>query len=234
MCPSLSNSTPRILLCAATSVEARACSRGLRRAGQTRAFEVLQTGMGAQKAQQALRERLARGTPVKMVLSTGFAGALRPSLEWGSWVTSDSGEASNGSWNKLLAEAGLRVVPCRIASVSQVVDVSRDVADADAVDLESDALSEVAREFGISFQVLRVISDTPAHPLPEAVRIWSQAGGESSREGTFWRSIWDGVRASGREPQSLVKFLVRGVRLPVALAEGWSQVAPRLAEQDLR
>src|SRR5690348_4232683 len=80
-----------ILLCAATSVEARACESGVRAAGASR-FEVLKTGMGGSAATKALETRLkstAHARP-KLIVSTGFAGSWSPELSFASWALGHS------------------------------------------------------------------------------------------------------------------------------------------------
>jgi hypothetical protein len=78
-----------IIVCAATHAEARACGKGIARAGLSSELEVLETGVGLTRARGALERRLARGPRPELVVSSGFAGAYSRDLAVSSWITCD-------------------------------------------------------------------------------------------------------------------------------------------------
>lgn len=171
----------KILICAATRGEYRACKAGVTTgARETRdkkiCYEVLQTGMGLKRAEHSLRNRLKRGERPDLIVSSGLAGAFTSEFEIGAWVVGQSVYCSD--------ESGVRVIDVRIfkpisgfATGGTVVS-SDQISFADRakgldritapiiVDMESAALAKVAAEFDIDFIVLRMISDNPTHPLP--------------------------------------------------------------------
>lgn len=146
------------------------------------------TGVGRRRARSAA-ERLLTQPPVPtLVIAAGFCGALAPHLKVGDIVIS------------------------RILTVDRLVSdpaEKRRLAiehDADAVDMESSAISDVCAVRGIEFRAVRAISDMAVTALsPELVRLLS--GGNVS--------IWRALRALVRKPALLGEFrrLARDTRL---------------------
>jgi nucleoside phosphorylase len=164
-----------ILLCAATETEAAACRRGIADAGASE-FEVLATGVGPARAARTLARRLARGENGRpaLVVSTGFAGALTAGLEPLSWVTASAvhrlieGRPQSVEIPPGLLRVAQHATACDVVSGDRVVTGDVDVAGAGptvAADMESSALAEVAFAAGVPFLVLRLLTDTPAHPM---------------------------------------------------------------------
>jgi nucleoside phosphorylase len=222
-------SGPFILVCAATSFEARACHRGVARAGKGKALiEVLRTGMGSDRAARALRERLERGSAPAWIVSSGFAGSRRADLGLGSWIIGtrvgdaigDALDLSTEPFPSWLETAGMNPRPASLHMVSEVV-TSEEGAAGDAVDMESFCLARIAREFGARFLVLRLISDTPAQPIPQAIREFSSLG----LHPRSLRGAAAGLLAGAREPRQLARFVGRTLPLTRELERAWERIA---------
>jgi adenosylhomocysteine nucleosidase len=156
---------------------------------------VVQSGMGRQRAEQALRAVLARYQPVA-VLSLGFCGALATTLRVGDLVvcspvgallTLPSGPHEAPSpvgWlhcDALLVQQALAVpVPpgdvqivgggcLTLPSAAGPRDVKQWLSESfpsDAVDMESYWIGLLAQEAGVPVLVVRSVSDTLAESLP--------------------------------------------------------------------
>lgn len=223
-----------ILVCAATGIEARACRRGLRDAREDGRFEILQTGMGARAARDALQARLARGERPAAIVSTGFAGSMGAGLALGRWVVAAE-VAREGSTDHLAPpewvsalSARLGAAPVRCLQVDAVWIGEAEVEGAlpRVVDMESFALGEVARDAGLPFVSCRVISDTPSLPLPEAFKHLTSAFTERQPLARLHQA-GRGVAAALGAPRALARYLAVSRRLPETLAEGWRALVSR-------
>lgn len=161
-----------MLVCAATGTEARACRRGIDDAGAADC-EVLRTGVGPERAAEALARRLHLGPRPRLVVSSGFAGVLTAGLEQLSWVTARSVYlAAGGRAPEPVAVPGelLRLAPgaaaCAVITGGEVLAAgSVRLPGPLAADMESAGLARVAAAAGVAFSVLRLVTDTPALPL---------------------------------------------------------------------
>jgi len=205
-----------ILVCAATRAELDACARG------APALEHLLVGVGAANAAQALAERLT-GTKPSLIVSTGFAGAVRAGLDVGTWVTAAS--LKDGP-------AELRPAPppaLPVAFVSSDVLVRGTVTlDGDAVDMESVALSRVAAEHGIPLMVLRMISDTPTSPLPAFLGGFTEGMAATTSRGKLG-GFARGLRGVLKDPRGVARVVREGARWTRDLEAGWVGFAVTLA-----
>jgi adenosylhomocysteine nucleosidase len=134
------------------------------------------------------RERAARGTeqflgqlPVRLLVLAGYAGALRPEIKRGQIaVASNYLDAGSALWF-----SGAEVPEARIATADAVVgdpESRRKLAEAtgaDLVDMETDAVANIARSRGIPFVSLRVVTDDFEDRLPvDAIAAaWESQGG---------------------------------------------------------
>jgi adenosylhomocysteine nucleosidase len=147
------------LVCFAVKEEAAFFKPG--RAG----LEMLLTGMGRRNADRVFRAAIQRARP-RLVLSCGFAGGLNPELPSGEVVfsTDDPALASR------LQAAGARQIRfhCaeRVVVAAQEKLRLRETTRADAVEMESQVISEVCREHGIRSATVRVILDPAGEDLP--------------------------------------------------------------------
>lgn len=221
-----------VLLCAATALEARACRSAIREARMEESIEVLRTGMGLHRARTALEARLSGGPLPAWVISTGFAGCRSATLRVGQWVFARTVSLESG--RKLeLAEAvppffrpeSDSAIEADFISLSGV-EILESPDDAEAtetpviVDMESFAWAEAATARGIRFQALRIVSDTPADPLPAVVAhlVAVSTGGNWRARA---RAALQGGRAAATDPRSLGRFARRTSRLSRLMTEGW-------------
>lgn len=120
-------------------------------------------GPGLDNARHAA-ERLAGEKPLTGLVSAGYAGALVSGLRVGDIVV----DTSVPHWRELAEQ---RAVLGRIATVDRVIGPAAERAwlaaqtAAIAVDMESAAVAEVAREHGLPFASVRAITDTPGRDL---------------------------------------------------------------------
>jgi adenosylhomocysteine nucleosidase len=126
---------------------------------------ILVTGIGRANSERTLREFLRTNNP-RRVFTCGFAGGLDPKLQTGDVVfsTKDAGLA------EALSKSGARSVTftCvdRIATTAVEKQMLRASTQADAVEMESEAIQTVCQERGIPCATVRVISDTAQEDLP--------------------------------------------------------------------
>lgn len=155
----------RLVVCAALGIEARAVRRGL-----PADVAVVRTGMGTAAATRA-------ALPVFDALAVaGFGGALDAGLRPGDVLVATEvrfgGEVLPCPWAALLTgelrRVGLRAYAGPLVTRDRVVTRAgrRRLADTGAlgVDMEAGPLARVAD--GRPFAAVRVIVDTPRHPLP--------------------------------------------------------------------
>jgi uridine phosphorylase len=124
------------------------------------------TGVGRERAERAIREVLREGAPA-LVITAGFAGALRPGLAVGTvCYDADAGHALA----PLLQAAGAQ--PARFYCAGRMLITARQKAEchretgADAVEMESGWIREQCRQAGVASATVRVISDTAEEDLP--------------------------------------------------------------------
>lgn len=127
------------------------------------------TGMGPQRASQAVREA-AQLFPQARMLYAGFAGALSPSQTIGSVLCPATVINETGQTVMLDGQ-----MPGTLLSVDRIISTPLQKShlasstQAIAVDMESHAAAVTALELGIKLTVIRSISDEANHTLP----LWS-------------------------------------------------------------
>ena len=149
--------------------------------GRDSGIECLVTGMGP-RAESVVRRRLKRGD-VGLVVSTGFAGAIRPGFHVGDLVlASEVIHAPSGDRSRPVSS--FFSLSDR-ASVGPFVTVEKALVDPKAkawagnrfggiaVDMESAAVAEAADEAGVGWVAVRAILDPMEIPL--AIRSRAQA-----------------------------------------------------------
>lgn len=155
---------PDALVCFAVKQEAAAFSRP---AVCPRNARVLLTGMGLRNARDKIAEALNRGPLPSLVISSGFAGGLKPGLSRGT-VVYEVGERFK--WEAALKNAG--AVPgafhcaSRVAATIAEKAALRQRTGADAVDMESLSIQEACRHRRVPSVTIRVILDTAEEDLP--------------------------------------------------------------------
>lgn len=137
-----------------------------RRLDRLPGVNVLETGMGPVAARKALDRELARQRP-ELVISSGFAGGLRPELRTGDVVfDSAADEALAGSLPAAGAQPGRFVSSPRVLARARDKAALHEQSHADAVDMESAAISTACRQQGVPCAILRIISDAADEDLP--------------------------------------------------------------------
>lgn len=135
-------------------------------AGHRPNIEILLTGMGASNAANALRTRLTH-TPPGLVVSSGFAGGLKPGLTTGSILFSSR---QNGTLEQALVKAGAQpgrfCLADRIVTSVQDKKHLRETTGADAVEMESQVICTLCQEREIPCVTVRVVLDTAEEDLP--------------------------------------------------------------------
>jgi adenosylhomocysteine nucleosidase len=133
-------------------------------------IEILHTGVGQSTCQRRM-EGFLRGQNFKLLISSGFAGAVTEALKPGDLILGE-----NFSESQLLQAAQRilrgRALHAKLSTAAAMIDspVSRAAlavaSGAAAVDMETKSIAEVCSARGIPLLSLRVISDSPKQPLP--------------------------------------------------------------------
>lgn len=186
-----------VLVCFAVVQEARFFNVG----GELPGVDTLITGMGKANAARAVERALERKRP-GWVLTCGFAGGLKPELPVGAVVYDPGGAAP---WASTLSKLGAR--PASFYSSSQIVSTAtekqllREATGADAVEMESHVIREIATRKGIPSATIRVISDAAHEDLPlDFNRLLTRRFAIS-----YPKLAWTLVRSPNRIPD-LVRF----------------------------
>jgi hypothetical protein len=193
--------------------------------------------MGLEQARSVLAKRLSDPSLSRpsLVISTGFAGSWSQNLAVGDWALGQSVESHlPGEFYQLegapFGKIPFKALPVRMISLLSPTSkpndlpVSRDSNLPIAVDMESFAWAKVSQSHGIPFRVLRLISDSPEAPLPEAVGSFASVLG-AKKTADKLGLIAQGLKQVAGEPVNLARFLVRGTKLPKLLAQGWQEIA---------
>ena len=136
-----------------------------------REIAIVHTGVGAKYCNERLEILLHKARP-KLVISSGFAGAVSDELEVGDLIL-----AENFSDPELIATAA-RILANRqprreklftatliIDSIAERNEIAR-AAGAAAVDMETGAIVAACKAHGVPLLSLRAISDTARDPFP--------------------------------------------------------------------
>jgi adenosylhomocysteine nucleosidase len=153
---------PDILVCFAVKEEAGAFEQF--RTVRPHA-KILLTGMGKQNAEKAIARALNKAKPA-LVLTCGFAGALKPDLARGTIVFAG---ADSTLENSLLAAGAIAAkFHCadRVASTAAEKRALRQSTGADVVEMESQAIAEVCQKSVIPCTTVRIILDEAHEDLP--------------------------------------------------------------------
>ena len=137
--------------------------------------EIFHTGVG----EKICRQRMARflqDRQLHCLISAGFAGALDDQLGVGDLLlarnlsTADLSGTLDFLTNLSIHVANLLTVPSMIDSREERNRIAQTTG-AVAVDMETEFIARVCAEHGVPLLSLRVISDTPCHPLPAPPRV---------------------------------------------------------------
>jgi adenosylhomocysteine nucleosidase len=155
--------SPLTLVCFAVKEEAAPFTAAI---GSRPDIRILLTGMGQRNADKSIRATFSTQKPA-LALTSGFAGALNPNLSLGNVLFSCDGAPELEP--RLLA-AGAR--PARFHCANRVASTAAEKRSlwesthADAVEMESQIISNICREHKIPCATIRVILDTASEDLP--------------------------------------------------------------------
>lgn len=174
------------------------------------------SGFGPENAARAARALAERGATALM--SFGFAGGLDPALKGADLVLAELVIGEGGAtvspdpeWQAAAAHglAELNVIPVPLFSDRVVIARPEDKArlreetGASAVDMESFAIGDVARQLGLKFLVLRAILDPADQVIPESALAGYSQDGEISPK--------DVARALMARPQDMPAMIRLGL-----------------------
>jgi adenosylhomocysteine nucleosidase len=135
-------------------------------------WSLLASGPGSRSVFEALREEKA----VDGLVSVGFCGALDPALEIGDIVVSGGEVQSPKPFVR-----GEILSSDRVAVTAAEKRALRQRTGAIAVEMESAAVAAKAREWGVQFRCIKVVSDTAREDLPLDFNRYQDATGGFSR-----------------------------------------------------
>lgn len=131
---------------------------------------ILHTGVGATKCSQRMEQLLHKARP-RLVISSGFAGAVSDDLRVGALILAENFSdpillrrakeilSDHASAVKLFTSASI------VDSIEERNKITRE-SGAAAVDMETGSISEICKVHGVPLLSLRAISDIPNDPLP--------------------------------------------------------------------
>lgn len=190
-------------------------SAGFRRTRAAQDVRIVHTGMGSAPARKSVAAAIAECAP-SLVVSSGFAGGLDPSLEAGEVVV-EGLRASD-------FRSGVFVTVDDVLVTAREKAALRDRTGGDAVDMESTGIRLACSEAGIPLVIARAISDRATEdlglppdmlrglatrPLATAPSVAWQLLTRSGPRRSFLRM----VRASRGAQHSLAEALPRLLRL---------------------
>jgi adenosylhomocysteine nucleosidase len=152
-------------------------------------ISVVTTGMGARNAARALAPLLEDDGPA-LVLTCGFAGALRPELAVGTVVFSEDAGAGVGEHLvKLGAIPATFHCAARVATTAAEKRLLRASSQADAVEMESGVIRRLCQERGIPSATVRAISDSADEDLPLNFNTVMNADDQIDFPKLIWRLV---------------------------------------------
>jgi adenosylhomocysteine nucleosidase len=129
-------------------------------------IEVLFSGMGARNAEKSIRAALAKERP-ELVVSSGFAGGLRPELVTGTTLFATSGPPElQAALRAAGGQSGRFHSAERVAATASRKRELWQSTRADAVEMESQIICSVCAERNVPSAVVRVILDAANEDLP--------------------------------------------------------------------
>lgn len=135
-------------------------------------WALVANGPGSRLVTEALRER----RNVEGIVSTGFCGALDPALRVGDIVVSGEPVRSR----RRFVQGELLSVDRVAVSAAEKREL-RERTGAVAVEMESAAVAAKAREWGVPFRCVKVVSDAASDDLPLDFNLYRDAAGRFSR-----------------------------------------------------
>ena len=175
------------------------------------------SGMGAEAARRAFAQAETAG-PIDIVLSAGWAGALRDSLAPGeTYAASTVIDAQTGERFALAPRAGghILVTTAHVARAEEKRRLAATYGGA-LVDMESATIARLAHMRGIPAVCLKAVSDGPAERLPDFNRFLAPTGqmrmpafiAHALLHPGFWPALLRLGRASSRGSRTLASAIL--------------------------
>ena len=140
---------------------------------ENKKIKILHTGVGG-KVCRARMQSFLQDASYDLVISSGFAGAVRDDLQVADLILAENfsepqrlSVAREALANRPLHVAKLLTSPKVINSPDERTSMAH-ASGAAAVDMETEMIAVECKARGVPLLSLRVISDTPRHPLPTA------------------------------------------------------------------
>lgn len=136
-----------------------------------RSIAVFHTGVG-ERSCRARIENILRESQFKYLISTGFAGALNRDLKVGELLVSNNLSSPALLSSPHLDPTANRFVVGKLKTVPKIISSESErerwatESGAVAIDMETEFIAEACVAHKVPLLSLRVISDTPAEPLP--------------------------------------------------------------------
>jgi len=182
-------------------------------------------GVGREAAARAAR-RLILGHRPRIVISAGFAGGLAPDLVRGSLIRAARVTLPDRSKELRLAHAvAMTGRDLTLVTADRILTTPAEKADlraasgADAVDMETFAVAEVAAAEGLPCGSVRVISDDASQTLPREVAMLTRPQSAMRRLGVALGAIGRRPRAAADLWQLWEHAVSDGRTLATALAD---------------
>ena len=171
-------------------------------------------GIGAEAARRAC-EAVTRLYQPQLVISAGFAGALKPELEVGRMLIPRLViDANDGSRTEVGSGTGALISFAAVADADQKLKLGKAYS-ADAVDMEAAAVARGASAHGIPFVAMKAISDEVGFVMPSLGKFIGSDG--QFQSGRFLANIamrpwlWPGVMRLRANTQKASKALCRSL-----------------------
>jgi adenosylhomocysteine nucleosidase len=180
-------------------------------------------GIGAEAARRAAEAVIALYEPRK-VWSVGFAGALEKQLRVGELVHARQVvDAQDGSRVDTGSGGGVLVSFSSVAGEEQKAKLAKAYG-AQAVDIEATSVAKSAQAHGLTFAVVKVISDELGFPMPPMEKFTAADG--SFRTGHFvlyaakrpW--VWGAVIRLARNSEKAARALCADLQERVLITRG--------------
>ena len=174
---------------------------------------VVHTGVGELASRRGIQEFLATHSP-RLLISSGFAGALTNELQVGDVLLAQNfttPECLERSRALLGSNARVGV----LATASAITDSPNERSalaartSATAVDMETGFIAEACRGASIPIIALRVISDTPAAPMPAPPHVLFDVEAQKTRPTALALHLL-------KHPGSLLRLIAFGRQIATA------------------
>jgi adenosylhomocysteine nucleosidase len=132
--------------------------------------------LASKASSDAVLRQLGRDNVMGM-MSTGYCGALDPELRVGDIVVSDDSELTAGR----KFTRGRMTTQDRVAVTAADKRALREQTGAIAVDMEAEAVQHRAKELGVRYACVRVVSDAAEEDMPLDFNRYRTADGNFSR-----------------------------------------------------